>query len=260
MTTSLAARPYNEKHASYFGGARQDWIEELPENPSAVLLDIGCGEGATGALARRWGKCGAAYGVELTSDAGSVAASVLDEVLIGDAEDLEYPWAPASIDILILSEVIEHLREPWSLLRRIRPLLRPGAKIFASSPNVAHHRIVRALLVGRWSLSDYGPMDRTHLRWFTPSSYRELFDACGYAVDRVGPLGPLGPRSRVLDFITFGRMTHLLHAQIELHAHITGEDVRSTSGRDRPEPEPMASEPRKRASQAQHAPETQIVM
>jgi 2-polyprenyl-3-methyl-5-hydroxy-6-metoxy-1,4-benzoquinol methylase len=223
--STIATGSYEHKNAGYFQGAREDWVGELPDDPAAVLLDVGCGEGATGALARSRGKCGTAYGIELTSEAGSAAATVLDEVLVGDVEELDFPWATESIDILILSEVLEHLRDPWTLLRRLRPLLHPGARVFASSPNVAHHRIVRGLLRGRFRLEDFGPMDRTHLRWFTPDAYRELFEECGYAVESVGPLGSLGPRSRLVDRLTARRLTHLLHVQTELRAR-AGDEAR----------------------------------
>ena len=210
---------YASKDSGYFSGVRRDYVEALPRDPAAVLLDIGCGTGATGALARAVGKCGTAYGIEIEPRAASIASGVLDEVLVGDVEALAFPWQESSVDVVILSEVLEHLRDPWLLLRRARKLLRPGALVFASSPNVAHHRIIRSLVRGRWTLADWGAMDRTHLRWFTPQSYRELFEQCGYAVDRVGPLDPLSRKARVADSLTLGRLTHLLHPQIDLRGH-----------------------------------------
>jgi SAM-dependent methyltransferase len=211
---------YGEKDPSYFSSTRDDYVDELPHNPSAVLLDIGCGEGATGALAVEREKCGTAYGIELMPSAASIASSQLDEVVVGDAEQVSLPWKQSSIDIVILSEVLEHLRDPWSVLRRVRHLLRPGALVFASSPNVAHHRIIRALVQGRWDLAQWGPMDHSHLRWFTPRSYGEMFEDCGYVVDSVGPLGTLGPRSRIIDWLTLRRLTHVLHDQVDLRAHV----------------------------------------
>lgn len=212
------ADAYAGKEHVYFANARSDYVEELPPDRSAVLLDVGCGEGATGALARRMDKCGTAYGIELVPQAASVAATVLDDVLVGDCEVLEFPWPKKSIDIVILSEVLEHLRDPWELLRRVQSLLRPSARVFASSPNIAHHRIIRMLLRGRWDLTEFGPMDRTHLRWFTPSSYRRMFEDCGYVVDRVSPVAPLGRKSRLLDAVTVRRLTYLFQTQIDLRA------------------------------------------
>ena len=114
----------------------------------------------------------------------------------GDVEQVELPWPAESFDALILSEVLEHLRDPWAVLERLRPLLRPGALVFASTPNVAHREIIVMLLRGRWELRSYGPLDATHLRWFTPSSLRRAFEEAGFVVDSVGPLGALGPGQR----------------------------------------------------------------
>jgi 2-polyprenyl-3-methyl-5-hydroxy-6-metoxy-1,4-benzoquinol methylase len=219
--SSLAVRDaYAEKDSSYFASTRFDYVEELPPNPSAALLDIGCGAGATGSLALERGKCGSAHGVEIVPRAAAIAAETFDDVLVGDVEYLPFPWPERTFDVLIMSEVLEHLRDPATILRRIHPLLKRGARVYASSPNVAHHRVLRMLVRGRWDLADSGPMDRTHLRWFTPASYRDLFEGCGYVVDRVGPLGRLGRKSRVADQLTLGRLTHLLHPQIDLRAHV----------------------------------------
>jgi hypothetical protein len=117
---------------------------------------------------------------------------------------------------VLMSEVLEHLVEPWSTLSRVVNLLKPGALVLASSPNVAHVRIIASLLRGRWDLADSGPMDRTHLRWFTPSTYREMFEACGVEVVELGPMVPPGRRSRALIAVSGGRLRHLTMRQIRL--------------------------------------------
>lgn len=211
---------YDSKDASYFAMARHDYVDALPDDPTASILEIGCSNGATGALALARGKCGRYCGVELFAEPAAAARERLTEVVEGDVERLELPWPSGSFDALILSEVLEHLRDPWAVLRRLRPLLRPGARVLASTPNVAHREIVVMLLRGRWELRSYGPLDATHLRWFTPSSLRQAFEEAGYVVDSVGPLGPLGPGSAVVDRLLRGRLRHLWHRQIDLRAHV----------------------------------------
>ena len=76
------------------------------------------------------------------------------------------------------------------------------------------------LLRGRWELRSYGPLDATHLRWFSPSSLRRAFEEAGYVVDSVGPLGALGPGSAIVDRVLRGRLRHLWHRQIDLRAHV----------------------------------------
>jgi 2-polyprenyl-3-methyl-5-hydroxy-6-metoxy-1,4-benzoquinol methylase len=209
---------YSMKATEYFAGARRDYVAELPINSQARILEIGCGEGGTGALALSEGKCGVYCGVELCHKAAEKAKQKLTEVVVGNIEDLQLPWGPATFDAVILSEVLEHLVDPWAALRRIRPLLKPKASVFASSPNISHYSAIRMLLRGQWDLTDVGLMDRTHLRWFTPSTYRALFESCGYAVNSAREKEPFRTKARIASALTFGRFRYLFIGQIDLRA------------------------------------------
>jgi 2-polyprenyl-3-methyl-5-hydroxy-6-metoxy-1,4-benzoquinol methylase len=207
---------YAEKKASYFEGERADYVAALPS--SANVLEIGCGSGPTGALALSTGRAVSYRGVELEPSAAAKAAAKLTDVIVGDVEFINLPWPLESFDALILSEVLEHLRDPCAVLTKLRPYLRPGAVVLASSPNVAHHRIIRMLIAGDWRLTSEGPMDATHLRWFTPGSYAEMFTACGFVVDAIQPLSPLTTKQRVAAALT--RKPHLFWFQINLRGHV----------------------------------------
>jgi 2-polyprenyl-3-methyl-5-hydroxy-6-metoxy-1,4-benzoquinol methylase len=218
--TAVQGGGYDLKETSYFAMAREDYVAALPDDSEASILEIGCSNGVTGALALARGKCRRYFGVELFPEPAAAAREQLTEVVEGDIEQIELPWPAESFDALILSEVLEHLRDPWAVLARLRPLLRPGALVFASTPNAAHREIIAMLLRGRWELRSYGPLDATHLRWFTPSSLRQAFEDAGFVVDSVGPLGGLGPGSAIVDRLLFGHLRHLWHRQIDLRAHV----------------------------------------
>ena len=83
-------------------------------------------------------------------------------------------------------------------------LLKPGGVILASSPNVSHYRIIAQLLRGRFEYADVGPMDRTHLRWFTPVSYAQMFEDAGFATRHVGPMTPAGRKTKLLRAASLG--------------------------------------------------------
>lgn len=210
---------YSAKVPEYFAGSRGDYVRELPRNPQAKLLEIGCGDGATGALALSEGKCGHYCGVEICPDVAERAKTRLNEVVVGDVERLQLPWNQETFDAVILSEVLEHLVDPWATLLKVGDLLKSGGLVFASSPNVANHSVVSMLLRGEWTLTDFGTMDRTHLRWFTPKTYRTLFESCGYTVDSVRALCPPTGKARAASILTFGRFRHLFIGQIDLRAH-----------------------------------------
>ncbi len=57
-------------------------------------------------------------------------------------------------------------------------------------------------------------MDRTHLRWFTPETYRSMFEGAGIKVNHIGPLAPLSWKARLIDGLAAGLIRHLFIVQI----------------------------------------------
>lgn len=218
-TASSSALDYGRKAEAYFAGARADFVARLNTSATSSILEIGCGSGDTGALALAGGKAGRYVGVELFESAAAVARRRLSEVIVGDVEHLSLPFEPGSFDAVILSEVLEHLVDPWLVMRRLAPFVRRGGMVLASSPNVAHWRVIRELLRGRFELADQGVFDRTHMRWFTPQTFRAMFEGAGFAVDEVGPVTPFSPRTKAISKLTGGRFDHLFMVQIALAGH-----------------------------------------
>lgn len=216
-TLSGAARlvsAYEGKATSYFTNARADFVRLLPRDPSARILEIGCGNGSTGALALARGRAGHYVGVELVESYADQARQILSDVKTGDVERMEFDWLPAEFDALILSEVLEHLVEPGALLRRLSRFVRPGGMVLASSPNIAHWRVLREIAKGRFDLTDQGVFDRTHLRWFTPATFVAMFENSGFRINHVGPVCPFSPRVDMISRWTSGRLDHLFMTQI----------------------------------------------
>lgn len=210
---------YQDKQGSYFGNPRRDYVAELPNNPSAAVLELGCGDGATGALALGEGKCGRYVGIELFEPVGRRAERVLSAVHIGNIESLDLPYEEGTFDALIMSEVLEHLVSPEVVLSRLVRLVKPGGRVFASSPNIAHWKPILDLITGRFEYQDSGLMDRTHLRWFTPTSFRRMFTEAGVVIDRFGPLVQVSPPKRILFGMLGPRLAHLSISQMNLLGH-----------------------------------------
>jgi SAM-dependent methyltransferase len=215
-------RQYVEKPAEYFGAARADFVARLPLRPDASILELGCGAGGTGALALASGKCGRYVGIELDERAASLARKCLTDVIVGNIEHMALPFPLQSFDALIMSEVLEHLVDPWSTVGELASFLRPGALVMASVPNIGHHRVVADLIRGRFELTDSGVMDRTHLRWFTPKSFVALFAQAGIVVDEWGPVGTPSRKYRLFNALTGNALRHLVTRQISIVGHKKG--------------------------------------
>ncbi len=210
----LGLQAYGSKSDGYFAGVRRDFLDLLSPSGSARILEIGCGAGETGAAAIAAGLCESYHGVEIAPQAAKVARTRLTEVLEGNVEQLELPWADQSFDAVLMSEVLEHLIDPWAVVERVAAKLKPGATVLASSPNVAQFSVLSGLLKDRWELTETGVMDRTHLRWFTAGSYRRMFEEAGIQVDTVRAMAEPGPGARAFNLLTLGRLRHLTVRQV----------------------------------------------
>jgi len=215
-THSVIASIYESKPATYYGNSRDDIVAKLKTGPRSAILELGCGAGGTGRAALAAGKAGHYMGVELSESAAARAKEQLSEVLVGDVQAMDLTPYAGQFDALIVSEVLEHLTDPWTTLRNLVACLKPGAEVHASSPNVSYHGVIRNLVLGRFPYAEKGIMDRTHLRWYTPASFREMFEDAGVQVDAVRPMREPGWKGQMLNAVTGRRFQHVLWAQMLL--------------------------------------------
>jgi 2-polyprenyl-3-methyl-5-hydroxy-6-metoxy-1,4-benzoquinol methylase len=161
------------------------------------VLDVGC---SSGYLAQPLAARGnTIVGIELDADAARAAEEFCEHVLVGDIETMDLPLEPASFDVVLCGDVVEHLRDPVAALGRLRPLLVPGGRLVVSTPNVANWAIRLSLLGGRWRYTDRGILDRSHTYLFTRASLRDALEAAGYRVERIDFSVPVPGGSDALD-------------------------------------------------------------
>jgi 2-polyprenyl-3-methyl-5-hydroxy-6-metoxy-1,4-benzoquinol methylase len=152
-------------HAAY-ANERDDVAALVPPGATAVL-DIGCSVGMLGQALRRRGHT--VTGIESNVDFAEQARTRLDRVISADVEELARAGAAVGgpYDCVVMADVLEHLRDPWTVTSWSSGLLRDGGSVVISVPNVRHLRLVRQVLLGaRWPYDEVGIFDRTHLRWF----------------------------------------------------------------------------------------------
>lgn len=199
---------YADKPPLYFDNVRSEIAPLLPPLAERVL-DVGCGAGATLHWLKQTGRCRTGIGIEMMDSAAAIAAQRLDHVYVGDANELidtEPALAPASFDIVLCLDVLEHLVDPWAFVARVQRLLKPGGMLIASLPNVRHLRVVLPLLLaGRWRYETSGILDRTHLRFFTRESALALLTAPGLRVTQWRRrLPPVLSKAGLLNLLSVG--------------------------------------------------------
>lgn len=155
----------------------------LGERPAPAVLDVGCGAGANAREIRRLAPEATIVGVEPSPEGARLARAAADEVFEGTLQR----WLEGSddrrFDAVLLSDVVGHVADPLSLLRRLNE--HPGTRVagwIVSVPNYAVWYNRLRTLAGTFSYSWSGLYDRTHLRFFTRRSLRELLERAGRSV------------------------------------------------------------------------------
>jgi methionine biosynthesis protein MetW len=161
--------------------------EQVPAG--ATVLDVGCSEGY---LAEQLPE-NSVWGIDGNSRALEHAALHCVDVAHADLNALEARVFSGRFDVVVFADVLEHLLDPVSVLRRFGEYLNPGGLAIVSVPNVAHARVRFDLLRGRFDYADYGVLDRTHLHLYTFATAQRLMAEAGFRVlQTVGASNRLG--------------------------------------------------------------------
>ena len=173
----------------YYDHARPEALGLIPTCPSRIL-DIGCGRGSvTQALKRR---CPGAYsaGLDMFLDPVHDYAATFDQFAQIDLERDALPVEVGSFDLILLLDVLEHLRDPESLLDRLAADAAPGCRILVSLPNFHYYSNLLAIVrSGRFRYDEAGILDRTHMRFFGFEDARDML-AQRFVVERTLAFNP----------------------------------------------------------------------
>jgi methionine biosynthesis protein MetW len=189
---SVATSAERAARVGTYENARPE-VQALVPRDARRVLDVGCASGALGAALKARQGC-TVVGVEVDPRYAARARERLDQVVECDLES----FVPErTFDCLIAADVLEHLREPLTALRRAAQALTPGGAAVVSLPNVRYWNTFWQLGVrGRWPQQPDGIFDRTHLRWFTGRDGVDLMAEAGLELEAVHRVHRLRP-SRV---------------------------------------------------------------
>jgi len=165
-------------------------IASLPaQGEGKRVLDVGCGNGYLGKIFTERG-----FEVTGIEQRGGTNERFPPTVKLVEA-NLEngLPELDGKFDYIICADVLEHLRDPLSLLKQIQGRLAPGGVLVASLPNSGNLYFRLVVLSGRFPQHKKGLFDRTHLRFYTWDGWCELLREGGFTIERVsGSCIPVG--------------------------------------------------------------------
>jgi len=153
----------------------------------AVIVDLGCGDGSALAVAAEHNPAHRFAGIDWSGDALRQAQALGLTVLRGG---MDLPVADGAADVVIMSELIEHLVDPDAAVAEARRILRPGGSLLLSTPNLAawYNRGLLALGIQpifsevslRGVFGRPGRVVAGHLRLFTRRALTEFLTASGF--------------------------------------------------------------------------------
>ena len=225
----------------YPDAANHDLLGRIPLT-ARTILDVGCGTAALGLEYKRRNPTVRYFGIESDPDSCVIAAGRIDFVAGADVEVLKLPFGDEMFDCIIYGDILEHLRDPWAVMREQATRLNPGGVMLICMPNIEHWSFAAKLMTGTWAYEQTGLMDHTHLRWFTSRSTHQaitqsglhphdvsarVFDAaaCADFVERITP----GLKAMGVDPVEYyGRASPLQHIWRATRAPVTRMNIVST--------------------------------
>jgi len=86
-------------------------------------------------------------------------------------------------DVWVFGDCLEHLRDPWRIVKAVRQLIDADGMLLACIPNSQHWSVQMRLATGLFRYEDSGLLDRTHVRWFTRITMIEMFQQAGWRIE-----------------------------------------------------------------------------
>ena len=85
-------------------------------------------------------------------------------------------------DVIIFSDVLEHLYDPVGIIKSYQSLLKEDGAMVVTVPNIANIFSRIALLFGNFNYSETGVMDKTHIRFFNRKNLKRLAKESGLKI------------------------------------------------------------------------------
>lgn len=197
---------YEEKEKSYFESVRLELLELIPEkNRQGNMLEIGAGSRSTLMHAKQNGYAKKIYGIELNKIENSYQKSKEFECfLIGDIESMKLPFQKEQFDVILCGDVLEHLVNPYNLVKALKKYLKHDGIFIASLPNIRHFSALKEIVIkGDFKYVERGILDKTHLRFFCKKNMVDLFVQNGYKIDSiVSNISLIGSKSKIFNNLT----------------------------------------------------------
>ena len=134
---------------------------------NSVVLEFGCAYGRMTKYMKEALQC-QVYIAELDTEAYEHARQFAVDGYRGDIETGEwYPrFANCKFVYILFEDVLEHLRDPYHVLKMATTLLKESGEIIVSIPNIGHNDILVKLYQNHFNYTSIGLLDETHVHFW----------------------------------------------------------------------------------------------
>jgi 2-polyprenyl-3-methyl-5-hydroxy-6-metoxy-1,4-benzoquinol methylase len=151
----------------------------LPEGPRLTILDVGCGNGY---IASRLSAMGhTVIGIDSSEDGINIARKAHPDVrfeLYSAYDDLRA--ITEAVDVVVSSEVIEHLFRPQLFLRNAFLILRSGGSVILTTPYHGYLKNVALSLFDKWDKHFDVDREGGHIKFFSERTLARMLNNCGF--------------------------------------------------------------------------------
>ena len=154
--------------------------EKLPSQTKPRVLDLGCGNGSLSHLIAQQGY--QVVGVEDSEQGVAIARRSFPDCHFIQASIYELPYAELenSFDIVLSTEVIEHLLYPRELVRAAKKCLKPNGRLILTTPYHGYLKNLVLALSGKMD-THFNPLwDGGHVKFFSVSTLAQLLETENY--------------------------------------------------------------------------------
>lgn len=176
---------YDQKKVSYrLSGGRERILHKLIPDDVKKVLDIGCGSGGLAKILQAKDKT--VFGVDISSTALDQAKPYLYDSFCFDVQRDDWPaeLMEQNFDLIIASEVIEHIFQPSDFLEKTKLLMGREGSLVITTPNFLFWKNRFKMLFGKFRYEQKGLLDFGHIRFFTLKTVREIFNKAGFTIQQ----------------------------------------------------------------------------
>ena len=160
-----------------------DLLRMIPHSCKRIV-EIGCSSGALAREFKNQNKHAHWIGIEIDPSYAALADRFCDKTIVVDIETCTETFYDSFTDrdCWVFGDTLEHLKDPWSVLGKIRNVIPPDGSVVVCVPNAQHWSLIVRMAIGDFRYQDSGLLDRTHLRWFTRKTLIEMFNQQGFKI------------------------------------------------------------------------------